>query len=62
MAYSFLGLAEEILKSASTPLTYQQIWQAAEDGGLTGKLKTKGKTPWQNPCPLFGRLNYRARK
>ena len=47
MAYSFLDLAKEILKSASTPLTYQQIWDAAEDRGLTEKVRTKGKTPWQ---------------
>ena len=47
MAYSFLDLAKEILKSASTPLTYQQIWEAAQDAGLTKKVSTKGKTPWQ---------------
>ena len=47
MAYSFLDLAEAVLKSTSTPLTYQQVWDAAKSAGLTSKIKTKGKTPWQ---------------
>jgi hypothetical protein len=46
MAYSFLDLAAEVLKSASAPLTYQQCWEEAQAKGLTGKVKTKGKTPW----------------
>lgn len=47
MAYSFLDLAEEVLKSASVPLTYQQCWEEGQAKGLTSKVKTKGKTPWQ---------------
>ena len=47
MAYSFLDLAREILQSASTPLTYQQMWEAGKVADLAGKVKTKGKTPWQ---------------
>jgi hypothetical protein len=47
MAYSFLDFAREILKSASAPLTYQQMWDVGKLSGLTGKVKTKGKTPWQ---------------
>jgi len=47
MAYSFLDLAVDVLKAASAPLTYQQCWESAEAMGLTGKVKTKGKTPWQ---------------
>ncbi len=47
MAYSFLDLAKEVLNSISTPLTYQQIWDAAKVAGLAGKVKTRGKTPWQ---------------
>jgi len=35
MAYSFLDLAEEVLKSAAVPLTYQQCW----DGN--GKLNSE---------------------
>ena len=46
MAYSFLDLAREILKSTLTPLTYQQMWEAGKVAGLTEKVKTKGKTPW----------------
>lgn len=46
MAYSFLDLAHEILKSAATPRTYQQIWEDGKLAGLTEKVKTKGKTPW----------------
>ncbi|MDL1981670.1 MAG: winged helix-turn-helix domain-containing protein [Deltaproteobacteria bacterium] len=46
MAYSFIDLAREILKSTSAPLTYQQMWEAGKLAGLTGKVKTKGKTPW----------------
>ena len=47
MPYTFLDLAEEMLKSASVPLTYQQCWAEAQAKGLTSKVKTKGKTPWQ---------------
>lgn len=48
MAYSFLELAEEVLKGATSPLTYQQCWDEAQAKGLTAKVKTKGKTPWQS--------------
>ena len=47
MAYSFLDLAEEVLEAVSVPLTYQQCWEEGQNRGLTGKVKTKGKTPWQ---------------
>jgi hypothetical protein len=47
MSYSFLHLAYDVLKQAVKPLTYQEIWQTAHDKGLTGKLETAGKTPWQ---------------
>ncbi len=47
MAYSFLDLAEDVLKSASGPLTYQQCWDEGHAKGFTTKVKTKGKTPWQ---------------
>ncbi|MFM7674851.1 MAG: COG2958 family protein [Synechococcus sp.] len=46
-AYSFLDLAEELLKKADSPLTYQEIWQAGKEAGLTAKISSKGKTPWQ---------------
>jgi uncharacterized protein len=47
MTYTFLDLAEEVLKSMAFPLTYQQCWEEARKKGLTNKLKTRGKTPWQ---------------
>lgn len=47
MTYSFLELAVDVLKSAATPLTYQQCWAEGQVKGLTTKVKTKGKTPWQ---------------
>ena len=47
MVYSFLDLAEEVLKSVTTPLTYQQIWEEACRRGLDSKVRTSGKTPWQ---------------
>ncbi len=47
MAYSFLDLAEDVLKSTSAPLTYQQCWEEAQAKGLSRKVQSKGKTPWQ---------------
>lgn len=47
MSYSFLDLAEEVLKSASGPLTYQQAWEEGKSKGFTRKVTTQGKTPWQ---------------
>lgn len=47
MTYSFLDLAEEVLKPASAPMTYQQIWEEAKTKRLVHKVKTRGKTPWQ---------------
>ncbi|MDT9546961.1 MAG: HTH domain-containing protein [Chlorobium phaeovibrioides] len=46
--YSFLDLAADVLKVASQPLTYQEVWQAGKDMELVGKIKTAGKTPWQS--------------
>jgi hypothetical protein len=48
MGYSYLDLAYDVLKPATRPMTYQEIWQAAHEKGLTGKLGTTGKTPWQS--------------
>jgi uncharacterized protein len=47
MAYSFLDLAYDVLKQSQSPLTYQEIWQLGKDKGLTDKIRTFGKTPWQ---------------
>lgn len=45
--YTFLDFAEEILKEAKKPLTYQEIWATGLDKGLAEKLASLGKTPWQ---------------
>ncbi len=44
----FLDLAFEVLKNADKPLTYPEIWQAAQDMGLARKLGSVGKTTWQS--------------
>ena len=48
MSYSFLDLAYDVLKPATQPMIYQEIWQVGHDKGLTAKLETTGKTPWQS--------------
>ena len=48
MSYSFLDLAYDVLKQAPQPMIYQDIWKVAHDKGLTAKLGTTGKTPWQS--------------
>ena len=48
MSYSFLDLAYDVLKQAKQPMIYQEIWQVAHEKGLTAKLGTSGKTPWQS--------------
>ncbi len=46
MSYSFLDLAYDVLKQASQPLTFQQVWEAAAERGFEKKLGSTGKTPW----------------
>jgi len=48
MSYSYLDLACDVLKKSPTPLTYQQIWEAAKENGLSSKIESTGKTPWQS--------------
>lgn len=48
MSYSFLDLAYDVLKQTSQPMIYQEIWQVGHEKGLTAKLGTTGKTPWQS--------------
>ncbi|HMO05109.1 MAG TPA: HTH domain-containing protein [Kiritimatiellia bacterium] len=48
MSYSFLDLAYDVLKQATQPMIYQEIWKVGQDRGLTAKLETSGKTPWQS--------------
>lgn len=45
--YTFLDLAEEVLKEAKIPLTCNEIWKRACELGLDKKLQSSGKTPWQ---------------
>lgn len=47
MAYIFLDLAKETLMKAKRPLTQVEIWKVATELGLTQKINTNGKTPWQ---------------
>ena len=43
---TFLEIAEAVLKQTTNPLTQRQIWDEAVALGLSGKLKSIGKTPW----------------
>jgi hypothetical protein len=45
--YSFMDLAHDILAIANAPLTFQEMWAIAEQGGLAAKIQTTGKTPWR---------------
>jgi uncharacterized protein len=47
-SYSFLDLAYDVLKETPKPLTYQEIWEVGKEKGLTNKIMTSGKTPWQS--------------
>jgi hypothetical protein len=48
MSYSYLDLAYDVLKAATKPLIYQEIWQIGVEKGMTPKLESSGKTPWQS--------------
>jgi uncharacterized protein len=45
---TFLKLAEMVLDLAKRPLTYHEIWDEAETSGLSKRVNTKGKTPWES--------------
>lgn len=45
--YSFLQLAEDVLKECLVPLTFMQIWEMALKKGLDKRFKSLGKTPYQ---------------
>ena len=47
MVYTFHDLAFDVLLQTEKPLTYQEVWEKAEELNLTKKIKTKGKTPWR---------------
>lgn len=46
VSYSFKDLAEEVLSSASLPMTPAEIWAEAKRRGLDAKVASHGKTPW----------------
>lgn len=46
--YTFLDLAEDVLKQAKIPLSYREIWEQGVELGLDKKLDSKGKTPWES--------------
>lgn len=43
--YTFLDLCKEVLTSTKVPMSAEEIWQKAEEAGLSVKIGTKGKTP-----------------
>jgi len=45
--YTFLDFAQEILQSAPSPMTFQEIWEFGKESGADSKLAITGKTPWQ---------------
>ena len=45
---TFLKLAELVLDVTKRPLTYFEIWDEAVKSGLSKRVKTKGKTPWES--------------
>ncbi|MBI5893871.1 MAG: winged helix-turn-helix domain-containing protein [Deltaproteobacteria bacterium] len=47
MVYTFLSLAEDILKTSDKPMTYQEIWEKGNEQGLHSKVRISGKTPWR---------------
>lgn len=42
---TFLELAEQVLKKAKYPLSYNEMWESAKDLGLDKKVGSEGKTP-----------------
>ena len=61
MSYSFINLAEDVLKGAPHPLTYKEIWALAKERGLDEKLQSKGATPESTLNALFSvEINHRA--
>lgn len=45
MAYTYLDLIEEVLIENGVPMTISQIWEYANEKGLSKKLSSVGKTP-----------------
>jgi uncharacterized protein len=45
---TFIKLAEKVLDETKRPLGYFEIWQEAQKTGLSKRVNTKGKTPWNS--------------
>lgn len=43
---TFIELAQKTLEKAGSPLTHIEIWEKANELGLTKGFQTQGKTPW----------------
>jgi len=43
--YSWLDLAEEVLQKERRHMTYREIWEQAQESGLTQKLETQSAAP-----------------
>lgn len=54
MNYTFVNLAEDVLKAASEPLTYGEIWAEGVEKGLDKKVGSKGLTPWASLSAYLG--------
>lgn len=71
MKYSFLNLAEDVLKSTKRPMDYKEIWDEGVKLGVSSKISTSGKTPWatlgakiyvdirDNPNTIFEKVSTR---
>lgn len=53
--YTFLDLAEEVLREAKTPLTYREIWDKGVELGLDKRLESEGQTPWKSLSVILRR-------
>ncbi len=45
---TFLKLAEMVIDRTKRPLSYGEIWDEAVKSGLSKRVNTKGKTPWNS--------------
>lgn len=52
--YTFLDLAEEVLKQAKIPLTYREIWDKGVELGFDKKLESEGQTPEGTLSSILG--------
>lgn len=59
--YTFLDLAEEVLKQAEIPLTCREIWNRGLQLHLDERLESKGKTPERSLSSTLGTTAERER-